>query len=117
MGIQTPNEIWQGAAGLADSTSNIPMTADMKMRLASITKPLTAFLTMKLVEDGVLQLNDTVEDYLPGQLPEVDEITVKMLLNHSGGITDVITNIDFGEEVYNDPFKDWEHQEIISLLS
>ena len=117
MGIQTPNETWQGAAGLADSTSNTPMTSDMRIRLASITKPLTAVLTMKLVEDELLQLNDTVEDYLPGQLPQADEITVKMLLNHSGGIADVTTNIDFWEEVYNDPFKDWEHQEIISLLS
>ncbi|MBS3768398.1 MAG: beta-lactamase family protein, partial [Candidatus Cloacimonetes bacterium] len=69
----------------------------------------------KLVEEGVLSLDDTVEDYLPGKIPQGDEMTLKMLLNHSAGIADATTNISFWEEVYSNPTRDWTHQEILSI--
>jgi len=115
MGIRTPADTWFGAAGKADTSTCKLMTPDMQVRLASITKPLTAVLTMKLVEEGVLSLDDTVEDYLPGKIPQGDEMTLKMLLNHSAGIADATTNISFWEEVYSNPTRDWTHQEILSI--
>jgi D-alanyl-D-alanine carboxypeptidase len=115
MGVHVSGVNWYGAAGVADTIFCDPMTSDMQVRLASITKPFTAVLTMKLVEEGVLSLEDTLEDLLPDHIPQGDKMTLKMLLNHSAGIADVTTNIDFWEEVYHDPERDWTHQEILLL--
>lgn len=46
-------------------TSGVPMARDTIVRAASITKPLTAALTMMLVEDGQVELDGPVADLLP----------------------------------------------------
>ncbi len=53
-------------AGWADIESEQPMTADTRMRFASMTKPVTAVAAMMLIEEGRLGLDDPVADYLPG---------------------------------------------------
>lgn len=52
------------ALGTQDS-SGTPMARDSLFRAASITKPITAALTMRLVEDGLLDLDAPVDDLLP----------------------------------------------------
>jgi CubicO group peptidase (beta-lactamase class C family) len=42
-----------------------PMTADTEFRLASVSKPFAGVLTLQLVEDGVLRLDDPVAPWLP----------------------------------------------------
>ncbi len=49
----------------SQGTSGRPMARDSVFRAASITKPLTAALTMMLVEDGRLALDEPVDDLLP----------------------------------------------------
>jgi CubicO group peptidase (beta-lactamase class C family) len=51
-----------GTRALGDAA---PMTRDSIFRIASLTKPITAVATMTLVEQGVLQLDATVDDLLP----------------------------------------------------
>jgi CubicO group peptidase (beta-lactamase class C family) len=42
-----------------------PLQRDAIFRIASLTKPITAAVAMMLVDDGVLNVDDSVEDYLP----------------------------------------------------
>jgi CubicO group peptidase (beta-lactamase class C family) len=68
-------------------------------RIYSMTKPITSLAIMMLYEEGRLQLNDPVSNYLPefadlkvasagGALRDVDrEMTIQMLLTHSAGLT------------------------------
>ena len=62
--------------------------------LASLSKPITAVATLKLVEQGKLKLDDPVREILkdikpPSDVTRIDprlkEITVRQCLNHSGG--------------------------------
>lgn len=62
------------------------ITPDDQTRIASLTKAFTAAAVMKLAEDGKLQLDDTLESYIPG-FPQGDEITLHMLLSHTSGLT------------------------------
>ena len=64
------------------------MQPDARMRLESVSKAWTAALALRLVADGRLQLDDTVERWLPGLLPYGDEITVRELLDHTSGLVD-----------------------------
>ena len=67
-----------------------PMTEDTIFDVASLTKPLaTATAVMQLHEQGKVQFDDPVQQYLPNFNPANDparaEVTVRMLLTHTSG--------------------------------
>jgi D-alanyl-D-alanine carboxypeptidase len=74
------------ARGQADLAAKAPMSPRDVFRIGSITKSMVAVTILKLVERGVLSLNDTVDRWLPGLVPHGDAITIKQLLNHSSGL-------------------------------
>tara|TARA_R110000823_G_scaffold47903_5_gene121797 strand:+ start:6058 stop:7323 length:1266 start_codon:yes stop_codon:yes gene_type:complete len=57
--------VYANAAGWRNIEAGEPMTLDTEVRIASMTKPVTAVAAMLLVEEGVLGLDDPVADYLP----------------------------------------------------
>ncbi len=81
--ILADGSLWTGSAG--HSTDEVPMTPDLLMAIASITKVHTAALTLDLVQDGVLSLDDPVRRWLPGT-PNGDGVTIRHLLNHTSGL-------------------------------
>ena len=96
--IQTPSDTW------FSSSSNIdfqPITADTYFRFASNTKNFTSTAMLNMQEDGWVNINDKITDTMPGtnityvpttpewEFPYKDQITIKMLLNHSAGVYDV----------------------------
>ena len=87
-----PDGTWAGAAGSAETSPAVPMRADARMRLESISKIYTAALIELLAQDGRLRVGDTVERWQPGLLPDGDRITIRHLLTMTGGLID---NNDF----------------------
>ena len=74
------------ALGWADLEQRIPNTPKIRHRLASLSKPATAVLTMKLMEEGRLALDDSIRRLMP-ELPErYAPVTVRRLLAHQSGI-------------------------------
>jgi len=83
--------------GQRDVSSAKPLTPDSIMSAASFTKVAFAYLVMQLVQDGVIELNKPVYQYLSKPLPELREykdlagdhrwkkITPRMLLSHTSG--------------------------------
>jgi D-alanyl-D-alanine carboxypeptidase len=87
LSIELPNgEMWDTAAGLADTQTGEAMTPLHQFRIGSATKSFTAMLIMQLVDEGKLELGQKVEEFFPGMFPDGEEITIKMLLNHTAGI-------------------------------
>ena len=69
-----------------------PMTEDTIFDIASLTKPLaTATAVMQLHEQGKVQFDDPVQQYLPdfntANDPQRAKVTVRMLLTHTSGET------------------------------
>ena len=58
-------------------------------QIASGSKWLTAAAVMRLVEEGVLSLDDGVGDYLPFFKNKKGSITVRQLLSHTSGLSEV----------------------------
>ncbi len=117
MGVKTSDGTWIGASGNAVTATKSPMTLDMQVRLASITKTFTATLIMKLVEENVLSLTDTVDRWLPGRVNRGSEITVQMLLNHTSGIHDYESDTSFWDTLMADTSKEWTSTEILQLVN
>jgi D-alanyl-D-alanine carboxypeptidase len=74
-----------GSYGLADLETHRALLPDAPMRVASLTKPLTATAVMKLVEMKRLSLADPLSKFFPGY-PNGQAITVYQLLSHTSGI-------------------------------
>jgi N-acyl-D-amino-acid deacylase len=79
--------------GLADVAADEPVRPTSRFRLASLSKPITAVAVMRLVEDGLLDLDQPAFALLPDLPPRdglsdaagLGQITVRHLLLHAGG--------------------------------
>jgi len=81
------------ATGLADVEAGVPLDNDVGMPGGSTGKTFAAALTMLLVEDGLLSLDDLAAHWLGDadwfdDLPNSDQIRVEHLLSHSAGLSD-----------------------------
>ncbi len=74
--------LYEGTFGF--QTDTIPNNKDSKFQLASLSKTFTAVATMKLVEEGLLGLDNTVQDYYPS-FP-YEGVTIRSLLSHRSGL-------------------------------
>jgi CubicO group peptidase (beta-lactamase class C family) len=84
--------VWARAFGWADRTARAPMSTSSISRTGSISKSVTALLLMRLVDRGVLRLDDPVSRYLPeirglaDHRPGAPEVTIRHLASHTAGI-------------------------------
>lgn len=79
---------WRGASGLANLRTKAAMRPGVHFRIASVTKTFTATVVLQLVGEGRLRLDDPVERWLPGVVPNGPNITLRQLLRHTSGILD-----------------------------
>ena len=74
------------AMGWADIDRAVPMERDAVFRIASMTKPFVGAATLMLVEEGRIDLHDTVGSHLPSfDNPRSGAITIGQLLTHRSG--------------------------------
>ncbi len=80
-----------GFAVMEHQIPNIPKTV---FRIASVTKNFTAAAILKLVEQGLVHLEDTLDLYIP-DFQHANEITIHHLLSNSSGIANFDIKMDF----------------------
>lgn len=96
-------EIVDAAAGVLSTKTGVEATPDSVFQIGSITKVWTTTLVMQLVDDGLLDLDAPLRQYLPG-FRVADEasasiITTRHLLSHVGGFEgDVFTDTGRGDD-------------------
>jgi len=78
----------EAAAGVADRDQGTPMTTETHFRTGSVAKTFVATVVLQLADEGVLSLDDTVEHWLPGLVPNGGDITVRHLLGNRSGLFD-----------------------------
>ncbi len=78
-------ERWRLVGGISELGQ--PVSSDMKFGVGSITKTVVAATIMKLVDEEILTLDDTIGDWLTLGLANVDDtITIMQLLSHFTGL-------------------------------
>ncbi|MFQ6046655.1 MAG: serine hydrolase domain-containing protein, partial [Gemmatimonadales bacterium] len=109
--------VWAKGFGWADPVKGVPAQAETIYRTGSISKSFTAVLLMKLVERGVLALDDPVERYVPeiaglAELPDdAPAITFRHLASHTAGLIrePLLANAAVG------PIERWEEKILASI--
>lgn len=88
--VKNSEILWTGAFGYADVASGRRLTADTPMSVQSITKPFTAWGIMRLVEQGILDLDAPIARYLNSwDFPQGkwgEGVTIRRLLSHTAGM-------------------------------
>jgi len=90
--VRNGEVVWSEGYGLADRDRGIPVTADTVFQVGSISKAVTSWGVMRLVESGQLELDAPVEQYLtrwhlPPSNYDASGVTIRRLLSHSAGLS------------------------------
>ncbi len=89
--VRDARRMWSVTAGRARLQPPLAIKATDRYRINSVTKTFVAALALRLVEQGKLQLGDTVQKWLPSLLPadKGSRITIRQLLNHTSGLSNL----------------------------
>ncbi len=85
--------VWARGYGLADKGANKPVTPDTLFQAASISKSVTAFAALRLVQQGKLNLDEDVNLKLvswkvpDNEFTKKEKVTLRRLLSHTAGMT------------------------------
>lgn len=100
--------VYHEAFGYADIENEVKTRKDSHFRIASISKSFTTLLIAKLVEEGRLDWNKTINDYIPqSKFPakkwkgQDTKVTLKQLMSHIGGIRPTNVDTDFNQVYSN----------------
>lgn len=108
------------AAGVAEIDQQSPLSPDAAFRAGSIAKPFVAAVVLQLVEEDALSLEATLPDLLPSEIHarirNADGITLRMLLNHTSGIPDWLTDSTIAR-IAAEPSKIWTAEEFIDIAT
>ncbi|MCP1311388.1 serine hydrolase domain-containing protein [Paenibacillus tyrfis] len=107
---------WGYATGVANLSTKKPMETDYRFRIGSVTKTFTATVVLQLAGENRLNLDDSIEKWLPGVIQgngyNGNQITIRQILNHTSGIAEYSRSKDVD---FMDTKKSYTAEEIVKL--
>ncbi|GAA0943286.1 serine hydrolase domain-containing protein [Nonomuraea longicatena] len=106
--VRDGREKWFSTEGVADTETGRKRSQQEHFRAGSVTKTFTALVALKLVAEGRLSLDDTVEKWLPGVVQgnghDGSKITIRQLLNQTSGIFPYTSDMDLATKQWSTAF-------------
>ena len=107
--------------GFADVKNKVELNSEDVMFSGSIGKTYAVAIVMQLVEAGEFQLDDKIQDYFPAtewlnKIPNINDITIKMLLQHTSGLPRYVFQDGIWDLVINYPDKVWTYKDRLSFV-
>ena len=101
-------------AAMGESMTGVPATVDMQFRNGFIAYSYLTTILLELVDRKKISLDDKLSKYFPN-LPEANEITIKMLANSTSGYADYVYQPAVLDGINLDPFRQWSTAELIQI--
>ena len=105
---------WQGTAGV--SYSGNPITPNMGFGIASNTKLFVATAMLILSENNIINLNDSLHEWLPSYPNINPNITIRQLLNHTSGVQDPIFLSPWKDTINNNSTRVFTPAEVLGWV-
>src|SRR4051812_47631350 len=113
--ILADGSTWTGTSGLGYVKGKRFVTPETVFAIASASKTYLSAVTLQLVDEGRLGLDTPVLDYLPDQ-PIDRRITVRMLLDHTSGLSDFFLNPKIDKAPQKDGHRRWTSAEALGYM-
>ena len=109
------------STGVSDLLTKRPLVPTDLMLAGSTGKTFVAALMIQLAQEGKVNLDDRIANWFKAdswfaRLPNGNDITVRMLLNHSTGIPDHADEPRFFKALAANPDRQWRPEEIVALV-
>ncbi|WP_433797154.1 serine hydrolase domain-containing protein [Actinoplanes sp. CA-252034] len=116
--VDGPSGTWQGASGVVELGRPARPSPGGQYRVGSITKTFVSTVILQLAGERRLDLDDSLERWLPGAIPNGSRITIRNLLQHTSGIFDY-TEALFAtlEDVLRARYTTYRPEELVTLAA
>lgn len=104
-------------SGDANMRTGAKPRANLHMRIASMAKAFNGAVALALVERGELDLDDTIDEVLPGVWPLAGDATLRQLLQHTADLPEYIRDEEFVNVLQSDPAQYLSPLELIGFVS
>ncbi|BAY83770.1 serine-type D-Ala-D-Ala carboxypeptidase [Calothrix parasitica NIES-267] len=105
---------WLGSAGFSDINAGNNLENNQSFYIYSITKTFVSVCLLKLIENRLLNLEDTISKWLP-KISFPNSVTLRRLLNHTSGVPDYTSLKEYLPSVRENPSIPWTHKKVIEL--
>ncbi|MEV0423163.1 serine hydrolase domain-containing protein [Streptosporangium canum] len=89
--VSDGDRTWSDAVGVRDIRRGGRPSPSGYFRIGSVTKTFVATVVLQLVDEGKVRLDEPIDQYLPGLVPDGEHITVRQLLNHTSHLHDYMS--------------------------
>ena len=113
--VRTPTRTRSGVAGASQLQPRVAMRANVHFRIASVTKTFVSTVVLQLVGEGKLRLEDPVDRWLPGLVPNGSAITIRELLSHTSGLFNYTDDLSWQNAVIANPGQEWSTRELLTI--
>jgi CubicO group peptidase (beta-lactamase class C family) len=115
--ISKKDVLFRKGYGYSDKERQTAVTPSTLFGVGSVSKVITGIAIMQLVEQGLIDLDAPLENYIPGfsyktHFPDTEPITVRMIMSHQSGL---VGDINKGWASINGPAQ--HYRELIDILA
>jgi D-alanyl-D-alanine carboxypeptidase len=107
------DDVTAAASGVRAQGAPVAARANDRFRAGSITKSLLATVVLQLADEGSVDLDAPLARHLPGVLPYAHDVTVRQLLQHTGGVPDFVDD-ELLLSLLEQPDLQWSPQQLAS---
>jgi D-alanyl-D-alanine carboxypeptidase len=111
--LSLDGDVWSAGVGHTDLERCTPMPAGARFSIYSITKTIIATILVRLVEDRALTLDDPIQDFLL-ELPIETPVSIRQVLNHTGGFPDYGGLPEYHAAVREHPGEPWSPADFLA---
>ena len=100
--------------GMAHFRNKDELTEEHSFQLASVSKTITAIATLQLVEEGILNLNDSIQQFFPN-FPYIG-MDIHQLLSHRTGMSQYTHFCDRPDSIWPDKTKTISNNDVLEIM-
>ncbi len=116
--LSTPDGSFTARGGVRSFSTGDPVPTDGRFRIACITKTFVSVVLLQLTAEGKLDLDRTIEDYLPGLIPDGGRIKVRNLLQHTSGLFNHADSFQRpGQRFQRDRYNHYDARELVAVAA
>ena len=119
--VKGGNLTWQTAAGFSNVEKGVAMETTNQLMIASITKMFVAVVTLRLHEEGKLDIDKPITafncGYIFKDIPNAEKITIRHLLSHTSGLPDFIMTSRYVTNLLDHPLNIWKKNDLLKFLA